>query len=167
MSVEVITSPDYSMGRFTSVFLGGGITNCKDWQSEVIEKLIDENMTIYNPRQKYFDASDSTIVYEQIEWEFYYLEMMDIFSMYFCACESDQPICMYELGRNIVRMQNRFPTDWEKRIIISVEEGYKRKDDVLIQTSLATNDKIFVEVCNTSPYIHAQYIKRAFNRLKN
>ena len=85
--------------------------------------------------------------------------------MYFCNSESVQPICMYELGRNIIRMQNRFPSDWEKRIVISVEDGYKRKEDVLIQTELATNNRVFVETVNTSPYIHAQYIKKAIRNI--
>lgn len=40
--------------------------------------------------------------------------------MYFCESESVQPICMYELGRNLIRMQQRFP-DFYNRIIIGVE----------------------------------------------
>ena len=90
---------------------------------------------------------------------------MDIFSMYFCDSESVQPICMYELGRNIIRIQNRFPSDWEKRIVISVEDGYRRKADVLIQTELATLNKVFVDA-NASPDLHAQYIKRAIKSIK-
>ena len=163
---QIITPPNMEISMFASVFLGGGITNCKNWQDEVIKELMDENITIYNPRRKYFDVTDDGITYEQIEWEFFYLEEMNIFSMYFCNSESVQPICMYELGRNIIRMQNRFPSDWEKRIVISVEDGYKRKEDVLIQTELATNNKVFVETVNSSPYIHAQYIKKAFKKLK-
>ena len=85
--------------------------------------------------------------------------------MYYCNDNSDQPICMYELGRNIVRMQNRFPSDWEKRIVISVEDGYRRKADVLIQTELATQNKVFVEA-NATPDLHAQYIKRAVRSIK-
>ena len=65
------------------------------------------------------------------------LEQCDIFSMYFCAGESDQPICMYELGRNICRMQMRFPMNWDVRFVVTVEEGYKRAKDVRIQTALA------------------------------
>ena len=89
-----------------------------------------EDITIFNPRQEHFNVSDKSASYKQISWEFERLEQMDIFSMYFCNDDSDQPICLYELGRNIIRMQNRFPSDWEKRIIISVEDGYKRKEDV-------------------------------------
>jgi hypothetical protein len=85
---------------------------------------------------------------------------MDIFSMYYCAGESDQPICMYELGRNILRMQQRFPYSWVRRIVISVEEGYSRSFDVRMQTKLATNDKIDINR-NATPETHAKAIKRA------
>lgn len=160
---QVIIAPDKSGPIFKSVFLAGGITNCKEWQKDVIEELKDCNISIFNPRQEHFDITDKDASYKQIVWEFERLEKMDIFSMYFCNDNSDQPICMYELGRNIVRMQNRFPNDWEKRIVISVEEGYKRAADVLIQTQLCAN-KLFID--NTGdPLKHAQYIKVAFRKL--
>lgn len=157
---QIITAPNIELPRFKSVFLAGGITNCKEWQKEVIEELKFEEISFFNPRQEHFDVSDKNASYKQILWEFERLEKMDIFSMYYCNDNSDQPICMYELGRNIVRMQNRFPSDWEKRIVISVEDGYRRKADVLIQTELATQNKVFVYT-NATPDLHSHYIRRA------
>ena len=162
---QIITAPSIELPKFTSVFLAGGITNCKEWQKAVIEELESEDISFFNPRQEHFDVSDKNASYKQIFWEFERLETMDIFSMYYCNDNSDQPICMYELGRNIVRMQNRFPSDWEKRIVISVEDGYRRKADVLIQTELATQNKVFVEA-NATTDLHAQYIKRAIKSIK-
>ena len=162
---QIITAPSIELPKFKSVFLAGGITNCKEWQKEVIENLEYEDVSLFNPRQEHFDVSDKNASYKQILWEFERLEKIDIFSMYYCNDNSDQPICMYELGRNIVRMQNRFPSDWEKRIVISVEDGYRRKGDVLIQTELATQNKIFVET-NGTPELHSQYIKRAIRRIE-
>jgi hypothetical protein len=156
---QLIIAPSIEKPIFTSVFLAGGITNCKEWQKEVIEELEFDEITIYNPRQEHFDITDKNVSFNQIVWEFERLEQMDIFSMYFCNDNSDQPICMYELGRNVVRMQNRFPNDWEKRIVISVEDGYKRKQDVIIQMELCAS-KIFVE-SNATPSIHAQRIRNA------
>ena len=124
---------------------------------------------IFNPRRENFPIGDKNAAYEQIQWEFDQLEKCDIFSMYFCAGESDQPICMYELGRNILRMQNKFPADWQERIIISVEDGYKRKQDVLIQTELATH----IDIVNTqvSPdtlmFYHTEDIYRKYKRILN
>jgi len=162
---QIITAPSIEKPIYTSIFLAGGITNCKDWQKEVIKELEFENISIFNPRQKNFDITDKNASFKQISWEFERLEQMDIFSMYFCNSESDQPICMYELGRNILKMQNRFPNDWEKRIIISVENEYKRKQDVIIQTQLCAS-KIFIET-DANPIKHAFYIKNIIRKLKN
>ena len=155
---QIIIAPSTEKPIYTSVFLAGGITNCKEWQKKVIEELDRcEKISIFNPRQEHFDITDKNAAYKQISWEFERLEQMDIFSMYFCN-DSTQPICMYELGRNIIRMQNRFPADWERRIVISVEDGYERVKDVLVQTELATRGKIFVET-DANPESHAEYIK--------
>lgn len=76
---------------------------------------------------------------------------------------------MYELGRNILRMQMRFPTDWQDRIIITVEDGYRRKQDVLIQTELATQNKIDVNTwVNPDMCLayHVENIETAFKKIK-
>lgn len=161
--IQILTAPSSEKPIYPSVFLAGGISNCKNWQNEVIEELSLEDLSIFNPRQSHFDITDKNASYKQILWEFERLERMDVFSMYFCNSDSDQPICMYELGRNILRMQNRFPNDWHDRIIISVEHGYKRAQDVLIQTQLCA-PKLFVEM-DATPNTHAHYIKKAIKKI--
>ena len=129
-----------------AVFLAGVITNCPPWQDEVIKGLkhYDDifksgaELVVYNPRRKNFDVTNPNATMDQILWEFNHLKEMDVFSMYFCAGDSDQPICMYELGRHLSEMQHRFPDTWHKRIQITVEKDYKREKDVYIQTMLAT-----------------------------
>ena len=167
---EIYTPEDYHI----SCFLAGGITNCPDWQSEVIKQLFDFTLgpfepVIFNPRRENFPIEDKSAAFQQIEWEYDMLEKCNIFSMYFSSGESDQPICMYELGRNILRIQMRYPSDWEDRIIISVEDGYRRKQDVLIQTELATNNKIFVNTQVSEDLCmeyHIQNIMRAFKKFR-
>jgi len=95
---------------------------------------------LFNPRRDNFPIHDPNASNEQIKWEFDRLQIMDIFSMFFCAGESDQPICMYELGRNLMTMHVRFPDDWENRVVITCDEGYRRKQDVVIQTGLASEN---------------------------
>jgi hypothetical protein len=156
-------------------FLAGGITNCKEWQDAVLNKLngfeIDNNLIIFNPRRKNFPINDPTASFEQIKWEFVYLEQCDIFSIYFDGpVQSDQPICFYELGRNIERMKMKFPDDWDKRIIITGNYQFKRIDDVVIQTMLASNGKIKVNVFDNfdeSIKYHANAIKDTFLFLKS
>lgn len=155
-------------------FLAGGITNCKEWQNAVLNKLnefeIDDNLIVFNPRRKNFPINDPTASFDQINWEFDYLEQCDIFSMYFDGpVQSDQPICFYELGRNIEKMKMKFPDNWDKRIIITGNYQFKRINDVVIQTMLATDCKIKVNVFdnfNESIEHHANAIKNSYMFLK-
>lgn len=174
--MRVITAPEFYIPQEhdITVFLAGGITNCPDWQSKVIKDLnVDnyylESLVIFNPRRENFPIWDKSAAYAQIEWEYQMLERCNIFSMYFSSGESDQPICMYELGRNILRMQMRFPADWQDRIVISVEDDYIRKQDVLVQTELATQNQIFVNT-QISPRAcladHVDNIAMAFKKLR-
>ncbi len=148
--MRVITAPEPLdiKNDEIAVFLAGGITDCPDWQKKVIDLLsahVDcTKLVVLNPRRENFPIDDPNAAEEQITWEFNALEQMDIFSMYFCSGNSDQPICMYEFGRNIVRMQMCFPADWEDRIVIASEPYYRRVQDVIIQTALATGNKIDV-----------------------
>ena len=165
--MKVITAPEEYDRKDKDVicFLAGGITNCADWQQEVIKELKDmesggtymDNLVIINPRRENFPIDDPNAAVEQIEWEFKWLQRANIFSMYFAAGESDQPICMYELGRNIIGMQWQYDDTWEDRIIISVEDGYKRQQDVNIQTRLATG-KSHLVINHANPRHHAEAI---------
>lgn len=150
------------------LFLAGGITNCDDWQSKVIDKLNKfplDDLVIFNPRRKHFDTSDKNASRKQIEWEFKYLNNMDIFTMYFANSEkSTQPICLYELGRHLERMKHRFPTDWEDRIIIGVEDGYSRTQDVIIQSRLALG--YYAVQRHITPEVYAQMIYKSYYKLK-
>ena len=156
-NVTVYVAPVVKQGKAEDqiyCFLAGGITDCWDWQKAVIDSICSdpeykENLVLFSPRRSNFPIDDPNAAEEQITWEFKYLEQCDIFSMYFCNGDSDQPICMYELGRNIALMQHKFPIDWEKRIIITVEKGYKRTADVIIQTKLATDGAVTVRVYET------------------
>ena len=132
-------------------FLAGGITNCSEWQNKVINGLSkklkndleSEKLVLFNPRRENFPIFDPTASLEQIHWEYEWLEKCQIFSMFFDGtAKSDQPICFYELGRNIERMKQKFPKDWNMRLIVSVNSNFRRVNDVIIQTKLASNNKI-------------------------
>lgn len=173
--MQIVTAPEAFQKKNSQigVFLAGGITNCSEWQSEVIECLINlskyvednlENLIIFNPRRKNFPIDDPNAANEQITWEFSFLEKCDIFSMYFDYTEkSDQPICFYELGRNLIKMEIKFPEDFKKRIIISYKENFKRAKDVEIQTNLALN--IEEDYMIKQPVEHAIKIIEAYRYL--
>lgn len=157
--VKVITAPDvYTPDpekQELKIFLAGGITNCPNWQQKVIENIKfnhdyedkDYNVILFNPRRELFDINNKEAVSEQIAWEFMYLELCDLFTMYFADGPSDQPICMYELGRNIARIQAKFPCGWKNMIIVSSETEYKRYNDVYWQLYYATVDEVSLHNC--------------------
>lgn len=148
--IRLVTAPeDYNPRKGVKVFLAGGIQKCDEWQARVARNLAssrywgDGKVTLYNPRQSAFDMSDPRAGEKQIRWEYDYLNKMDVFSMFFYGpTESDQPICFYELGRYIEVMKRRFPRDWWLRIVVTAMRGFRRLEDVVIQTRLATDDRV-------------------------
>lgn len=121
-----------------SIFLAGGITGCPDWQKELVEKLKDLDIVIYNPRRAKFDTSDPSASKIQIEWEHEMLKKADVISFWFCK-EEIQPITLYELGAH---------TKTSKPLIIGMDKGYKRRSDVETQTKLERPDMEFVYSLN-------------------
>jgi len=177
--MQVIYAPEKRTKHLTDVycFLAGGITNCYNWQDEVIaelKKLEEEDaedydgpmeLIVFNPRRPNFPIDDPDAAEEQIKWEFDNLQACDIFSMYFCGGESDQPICMYELGRNIQLWSGY--DDPEQHIAVSVEKGYKRFNDVKIQCKLADeNALLWLATENVTPKSHAESIWYCFKSLR-
>lgn len=131
-SFRVITAPEpLELGKL-SVFLGGGILHCPEWQDELIRILEATRvpLTVVNPRRKNFPMDDPSAAQAQIEWEYNALWFCDVFSMWFCATDkSDQPICFYELGRHLV-------VNHPLSIVVGYETGFRRWQDIEIQTRL-------------------------------
>lgn len=128
----------YEVAKRTSIFLAGGITGCDDWQTDLILELENLNdsglfnlggLVIFNPRRDHFDVTDMKASIEQIKWEHKCLEKCDICSFFFPASESVQPITLYELGRHL----------GDHTSVVSIQEGYKRAEDVKIQLALDGN----------------------------
>ena len=153
--MKVITAPDKIWSEQNwNVFLAGGITGCTNWQEQVIAELIHlsdyydlSNVVIFNPRREEFDVTDKTAEFEQIKWEHERLKNCDIFSCFFEANESLHPITLYEMGK----WSTKRPS------VITVQKGYLRERDVLIQTAL---DKLQVSYISGEDAIkhHARMI---------
>lgn len=148
------------------VFLAGGITDCWDWQQAVIDELASysdtDDLIVFNPRRKNFPINDSNAAEEQIKWEHKYLHECNIFSMYFAGGESVQPICMFELGVHLTRLAS-VPDSTVKAAIVSIEKGYSREQDVVIQSKLALDMNI--ASLDANPKTHAKLIYEAYQRL--
>jgi len=129
----VIEAPNevYSIetNRNLKLFVGGGITNCPDWQSEFIGLLSEySNLTIFNPRRKNFPINDPLAAEQQIVWEYNHLLESDIVSFWF-SDGSLNPITLYELGK--------WGNSTNKKLFVGCDKHYQRRQDVIIQTALA------------------------------
>ena len=172
--MKIITAPEKYERHLSDIFcfLAGGITNCYKWQDEVIEALKQlekkdsedydgcNKLVVFNPRRENFPINDPKAAEEQIAWEYNAIEKCDIFSMYFCGGESDQPICMYEFGRQL--LQKSFELEPQHHLAVSVEKGYKRFNDVVIQSKLADPDAaLWLETEDVTPKSHAGIVLKA------
>ena len=110
----------------TSIFLAGGITNCPDWQQEMVQLLKDTDLILLNPRRADFPIHDPNAAREQITWEHDHLRKADAILFWF-PCETLCPIVLYELGAWSKTM---------KPIFVGVHPDYARRQDVEIQTGL-------------------------------
>jgi Nucleoside 2-deoxyribosyltransferase like len=130
-----IEAPNYpsDLPDLPSLFLAGGITGCPDWQKEIIEKLKDEDIMIFNPRRKSFDIKKKEESSVQIKWERDHLKKADMISFWFCK-DQIQPIVLFELGK--------YAFSGQHKIFIGVEPGYPRETDVMTQVGLEMDVKI-------------------------
>jgi Nucleoside 2-deoxyribosyltransferase like len=124
--MKVVTAPEEITNCPSScLFLAGGITNCPDWQTEILEYLTGENLVVFNPRRSSFKDEDEE---EQINWEFRYLRKASAVLFWFCK-ETLCPITLFELG-SMLNLEKK------KKLFIGCEYNYKRRKDVEIQTVL-------------------------------
>ena len=83
--MRVVTAPEkYTrQEKDVFVFLAGGITNCSQWQKEVIKELSGnefEHLVLFNPRRDNFPIDEGLFEsWKQIEWEFDAIKNCDIF----------------------------------------------------------------------------------------
>jgi hypothetical protein len=115
------------------IFLAGGISNCPDWQSEII-KLIDiEKFDVINPRREGDLAKDGEDAKNQIIWEFVALKKATIVLFWFPE-ESLCPITLFEYGKELMRAAQNDIT-----LLVGCHENYQRKFDLGVQTNLMMN----------------------------
>src|SRR4051812_7979117 len=81
-------------GEETSLFLAGGINGCPDWQQEMVEKLKDTSLALFNPRRASFPIGDKNAARAQIEWEYMHLRKATAISFWF-PWETLSPIALY------------------------------------------------------------------------
>ena len=128
--MRYIKSPERFYTGEVSLFLAGGITNCPDWQQEMRELLKDLDIVIFNPRRKNFPIEDPDAAFDQIKWEFEFLNRADMILFWFSR-GSLNPIVLFEYGKWL--MNTRDKTNY-KPIFVGIDPEYKRRQDVELQT---------------------------------
>ena len=125
--MQYIECPNKEKPKYKSIFLAGGIVDCPDWQSEVVEKFRKyKNVTVLNPRRKSFVINDKNVNNEQIGWEYENLRSSDVLLFWF-SVGSVNPIVLFEFGSAMER---------DACIFVGVHPEYVRKQDVEIQSKL-------------------------------
>src|SRR5207248_2569669 len=119
-----------------SLFLGGGISGCPDWQSQLIGLLADTDLLLLNPRRRNYSWSDPSAAEEQIVWEHRHLRKATAILFWFPS-QTLCPIALYELGAWSMT---------EKPLFVGVHPDYQRRLDVQVQTRLVRPE---VEVCDS------------------
>jgi len=128
--LEAITDKKSLFAR--KIFLAGGITECRDWQAEMVGMLKDLPVTVFNPRRKNFPIHDPNAAKEQITWEYHKLNEATHILFWFCR-ETICPIVLYELGRHLARRQFQ---DVSLKVYVGMDADYKRRQEVEIQSRL-------------------------------
>src|SRR5688572_19037925 len=121
---------EYTPAGTPSVFLAGGISDCDDWQSRMVQLLSPLDVVVLNPRRREFPMNDPTAAGEQIRWEHRHLRRADARLFWFPSATLC-PITLYELGA------------WSMAhgpLFVGVDPGYARRLDVETQTKLARPD---------------------------
>jgi len=105
--IEAIEALPANRWNEPTLFLGGGITNCANWQNEMCQMLSDTNLTILNPRRKNFPMDDPSAAESQIIWEYNHIEVAKAIMFWF-SNETVCPITLFEYGKWICRNKRLF-----------------------------------------------------------
>jgi len=162
--LEIVEAPNEPKEKNKiKLFLAGGITNCPNWQKEIIDRLeytvnvytkhMLEEVTVFNPRRENFPIENPNASKEQISWEFYKLRESDIIVFWFSR-GSLNPIVLLELGLHGISQP--------REIVIGVDPEYERISDVEIQTKLA---KPTQEICYNLDSFYKQITDKIYNVL--
>lgn len=133
-SLRYIEAPAPYDGTAPTIFLGGGITGCPDWQLRAVLQLdaLGSPAVVLNPRRAHYPLGQPDATREQVTWEYEHLRRADVILFWFCAA-SVQPIALYELGAHAAR---------GTRLAVGAHPDYPRLLDVQEQLRLARPDVI-------------------------
>jgi len=150
--MKIVTAPEIyePKGGDIPIFIAGGISGTKPWQSVFIDELEKcllegagrggvpmNKIVLLNPRRATFNIEDTSIEEMQIEWEWKMLRVATGVVFWFPP-ETVCPVALFELGKEILR---------KKYVRVGRDKGYTRKTDLLHQLRLERPDMdVYVEI---------------------
>lgn len=160
---KIVIAPqiiDFHCGKdYKKLFLAGGITNVRDWQTDMCDHLLVNlpNLLIYNPRRKIKPLKPDEDARQQIFWEWQALNAADAISFWF-SLETSQPITLFELGRWTAFTEPKLELAGpliegggimklrmdRKKLFVGIHPQYKRKLDVEYQLKIQCPDQKIV-----------------------
>lgn len=154
--MKYIECPNVPNPTDTCLFMAGGITGCPNWSKEVTGLLSNSSLTLLNPRRETPPADDYNASVQQITWEHSMLHRADVIMFWFCK-ETLCPIVLFELGAWTMS---------DKPIVVGIDPGYQRRNDVEIQVKLARPDvQIVYSLTDLAAQIKDIYDSRVLSNL--
>lgn len=129
----LIRSPQPLSLRSTSnasVFIAGGISNCRDWQAEIVDIIDCDEFDVFNPRREGDFAKVGQAAVDQITWEHEALATCNHVLFWF-PDSSICPITLFEYGAMLARASRH-----EISIVMGRDPDYERAFDLDVQTQL-------------------------------
>ena len=114
-------------GPHPSIFLAGGISDCRSWQQQMVEMLAGTKLAVLNPRWADWHSKDLDAGERQIAWEFRHLHSATA-RLFWFPMETLCPIALFELGGW---------TRGQEPLFVGMDPAYRRRLDVEIQLKLA------------------------------
>lgn len=124
--MHYIEAPHEFLGSGPAVFLAGGISDCQNWQLEVVRSLDCTNLTVLNPRRAAFPQGDADENQRQIEWEHRHLQRADLVAFWFPP-QTLCPIALFELGASCTL---------STPLVVGAHPHYARRFDIEAQLRL-------------------------------
>ena len=113
-----------------SVFIAGGISNCSDWQAEMVARMDHARFDVINPRRYEGLAKDGDEAAKQIRWEHHALDRVSACIFWFPS-ETLCPITLFELGKMLVLCRQH-----RVELAIGWHRDYQRGFDLDVQIGL-------------------------------
>jgi len=151
-------SPDPLPMKFskTGIFIAGGISDCPDWQQDVVDIIDNDYWDVVNPRRVGgFDRTGDTAE-AQITWEHTALTMSTVYLFWFPK-ETLCPITLFEYGMALERAANR-------KIMVAAgwHEDYQRAFDLGVQSKLAKLSPQQLIYCGPGWDNYVEFVKNNF-----